>query len=294
MPASIWTSRCPRRSTSDRSWRHRTSSGRLDDRIATPTSTRRPVRQPWTTGRGRHIAELAARLAAIESGTRHRRHRRCAVHRRAVAADADGPARTAPARPARSSGPIGSSGTAGRRREPGGHPEDAPGDPAAVARAICLRLLTGAARPRAALATALRQRGIPDDVAAGCWTGSTEVGLIDDRAYAEAFVAAKHRDRALGVGGTAHRAATQGRRRRHRRRRGQHRRQRCRAGAGRGADRAPGRCGHGQWPGGGPSTAGGLARPAAGTRPRSPPRWSTRHWPPTERNRMTAGPDSGP
>ena len=26
-----------------------------------------------------------------------------------------------------------------------------------------------------------------------------EVGLIDDRAYAEAFVAAKHRDRALGA-----------------------------------------------------------------------------------------------
>ena len=96
--------------------------------------------------------------------------------------------------------------------EPGGHPEDAPGDPAAVAKSICLRLLTGAARPRAALATALRQRGIPDDVAAGVLDRLIEVGLIDDRAYAEAFVAAKHRDRALGVVGIANGAPTQGRR----------------------------------------------------------------------------------
>jgi regulatory protein len=60
-------------------------------------------------------------------------------------------------------------------------------------------LLTAAARPRAALATALRQRGIPDQVAATVLDRFVEVGLIDDRAYAEAFVTAKHRDRALGV-----------------------------------------------------------------------------------------------
>jgi regulatory protein len=47
--------------------------------------------------------------------------------------------------------------------------------------------------------TALRQRGIPDDVAGTVLDRFVEVGLIDDRAYAEAFVAAKHRDRALGV-----------------------------------------------------------------------------------------------
>lgn len=99
--------------------------------------------------------------------------------------------------------PIGSSGSAGvtdrRRTAPGGHPEDPPGDPEAVAKAICLRLLTGAARPRAALATALRQRGIPDEVAGVVLDRFVEVGLIDDEAYAAAFVAAKHRDRALGV-----------------------------------------------------------------------------------------------
>jgi regulatory protein len=68
-----------------------------------------------------------------------------------------------------------------------------------VAKDICLRLLTAAARPRAALAATLRQRGIPDDVAATVLDRLVEVGLIDDDAYAKAFVATKHRDRALGV-----------------------------------------------------------------------------------------------
>lgn len=101
---------------------------------------------------------------------------------------------------------IGASGTVGptrpdrrKGREPAGHPEDDLGDPEAVARAICLRLLTGAARPRAGLAAALRLRGIPDDVADRVLDRFTEVGLIDDKAYAEAFVAAKHRERALGA-----------------------------------------------------------------------------------------------
>jgi len=83
--------------------------------------------------------------------------------------------------------------------EPGGHPEDAPGDPEAVAKAICLRLLTVSAKPRAVLATALRQRGIPDDVAEAVLTRFVEVGLIDDEAFAHAFVATKHRERALGT-----------------------------------------------------------------------------------------------
>jgi len=81
----------------------------------------------------------------------------------------------------------------------GGHPEDPPGDPETVAKAICLRLLTVAARPRAALALALRKRGIPDDVAETVLDRFTEVGLIDDEAYAQAFVATKQRDRGLGA-----------------------------------------------------------------------------------------------
>jgi len=59
--------------------------------------------------------------------------------------------------------------------------------------------LTGAARPRAGLAAALRLRGIPEDVANRVLDRFAEVGLIDDQAYAAAFVAAKHRERALGA-----------------------------------------------------------------------------------------------
>lgn len=100
-----------------------------------------------------------------------------------------GPGGTAAAR--------GRSGSAGAPAAPG-HPEDDLGDPVAVAKAICLRLLTGAARSRADLAEALRRRGIDEDVAIAVLDRFTEVGLIDDEAYAHAFVRAKQRGRGLG------------------------------------------------------------------------------------------------
>ena len=151
---------------------------------------------PEDPARIERIAELAARLVAIESRDRGVGDRRSGP----VAGGSTATAASSGAPPGFGAVPIGASGSVGRRRvEPGGHPEDAPGDPEAFAKAICLRLLTAAARPRAALATALRQRGIPDQVAATVLDRFVEVGLIDDRAYAEAFVTAKHRDRALGV-----------------------------------------------------------------------------------------------
>jgi regulatory protein len=78
-----------------------------------------------------------------------------------------------------------------------GHPEDAPGDPESVARAICLRLLTLQPRTRAELATALARRGVPDDAAATVLSRFTEVGLIDDRAFAAAWVDSRHAGRGL-------------------------------------------------------------------------------------------------
>lgn len=71
-------------------------------------------------------------------------------------------------------------------------------DPEGFARAICLRLLTGAPRTRAELATALRRRGAPDDVAAPVLDRLTEVGLIDDAAYARAWVSSRQAGRGLG------------------------------------------------------------------------------------------------
>jgi len=75
---------------------------------------------------------------------------------------------------------------------------DLTSDQSAKARAICLRLLAVAPRPRAGLLQALHRKEIPDQIAAAVLDRLTEVGLIDDVAYANSFVRVKHRDRALG------------------------------------------------------------------------------------------------
>lgn len=78
-----------------------------------------------------------------------------------------------------------------------------PDDPASAedlqgrAREICLRLLTLAPRTRAQLADALRRRGIPGDVAEGVLGRFTDVGLIDDAAFAKAWVESRHYSRGL-------------------------------------------------------------------------------------------------
>lgn len=71
-------------------------------------------------------------------------------------------------------------------------------DPEAKARGICLRLLTSAPRTRAQLAQALQRRGIDDDVAESVLGRFGEVGLIDDAAFADAWVDSRHAGRGLG------------------------------------------------------------------------------------------------
>ena len=66
-----------------------------------------------------------------------------------------------------------------RRQQRRGEP-----DPHDVARQIVLRQLTMAPRSRAQLEDKLRQRDCPDDVAAAVLDRLTEVGLVDDEAYA--------------------------------------------------------------------------------------------------------------
>lgn len=78
-----------------------------------------------------------------------------------------------------------------------------PADPASAARTICLRLLTARPRTRAELAKALQQRGIPDDCAEEVLTRFDEVGLIDDRAFAAAWVSSRHSGRGLARGALA-------------------------------------------------------------------------------------------
>src|SRR5271165_1842528 len=53
-------------------------------------------------------------------------------------------------------------------------------DPEAVARQICLRMLSAAPRTQAQLATALRRRGVPEEAAAAVLARFAEVKLIDD------------------------------------------------------------------------------------------------------------------
>jgi len=73
----------------------------------------------------------------------------------------------------------------------------APADPTEVAREICLRLLAVRPRTRAELATALRRRRIAEDVAAEVLDRYDEVGLIDDAAFARAWVTSRHHGRGL-------------------------------------------------------------------------------------------------
>ncbi len=84
-----------------------------------------------------------------------------------------------------------------RKQDSGSPSESEVGDPEAQARQICLRLLTAAPRTRAQLAQALRRRGIPAETAEAVLGRFTDVGLIDDAAFARAWVESRHYSRGL-------------------------------------------------------------------------------------------------
>jgi regulatory protein len=69
--------------------------------------------------------------------------------------------------------------------------------PEAVARQICLRMLTAAPRTRAQLAAALRRRGVPEDAAEAVLSRFADVKLIDDTMFANAWVESRHHGRGL-------------------------------------------------------------------------------------------------
>ena len=72
-----------------------------------------------------------------------------------------------------------------------------PADPERRARELCLRLLTGRPRTRTELADALRRHGIPEEAAAAVLGRFADVGLIDDAAFARAWVESRHHNRGL-------------------------------------------------------------------------------------------------
>ncbi|MEU0414212.1 recombination regulator RecX [Streptomyces griseorubiginosus] len=124
-------------------------------------------------------------------------------------------------------GARGTGGPRGRRQrrrgfgespgEDGGGPSSSraekgepPADPVERARAICLRLLTGTPRTRKQLADALRKREIPDEAAEEVLSRFEEVGLINDSAFADAWVESRHHGRGLARRALAQELRTKG------------------------------------------------------------------------------------
>ncbi|WP_328301146.1 recombination regulator RecX [Streptomyces sp. NBC_00435] len=85
-----------------------------------------------------------------------------------------------------------------------------PQSPEEQARAICLRLLTGMPRTRRQLADALAKRDIPEEVSEQVLSRFEEVGLIDDAAFAGAWVESRHRGRGLARRALAQELRTKG------------------------------------------------------------------------------------
>jgi regulatory protein len=83
-----------------------------------------------------------------------------------------------------------------------GPPDDAvalgpDADPESVARKILLDQLTGRARTRHELAAKLAAKGVPDEIAGRLLDRFTEVGLIDDTAFARLWVESRQSGKGL-------------------------------------------------------------------------------------------------
>jgi regulatory protein len=110
-----------------------------------------------------------------------------------------GSARSA-ARGPSSGSTAGTGGLAGASQAAGvgNDPESGPdADPEAIARQICLRMLTAAPRTQAQLAAALLRRGVPEEAATAVLARFAEVKLIDDAMFARAWVESRHYGRGL-------------------------------------------------------------------------------------------------
>lgn len=66
-----------------------------------------------------------------------------------------------------------------------------------MAREICLRQLAVRPRTRAELATAMARKGIAEEIAEQVLDRYDEVGIIDDAAFARAWVSSRHQGRGL-------------------------------------------------------------------------------------------------
>lgn len=91
----------------------------------------------------------------------------------------------------------------GSRRRPPAEPDTTerdlgpPADPEAVARTIVLTRLTDRARSRRELADALAGKGVPPETAEAVLDRFEAVGLVDDAAFADAWVESRQSTRGL-------------------------------------------------------------------------------------------------
>ena len=103
-----------------------------------------------------------------------------------------------------------------RRKPVPGDPEqdlrsrDGEPEPHDVARQIVLRQLAMAPRTRKQLRDKLRQRACPDDVAEAVLDRMTEVGLVDDKAYAGMLIRSQQASRGLARRALARELRTKG------------------------------------------------------------------------------------
>jgi regulatory protein len=77
-------------------------------------------------------------------------------------------------------------------------------DPEAVARKILLDALTGQARSRRELADKLAKKDVPADLASALLDRFEEVGLVDDEAFARAWIASRQPGKGLARRALAH------------------------------------------------------------------------------------------
>ncbi|WP_045741510.1 regulatory protein RecX [Actinoplanes rectilineatus] len=108
----------------------------------------------------------------------------------------DQDSRDADARPGRNS--RGADARPDRNSRGADAPRPEPRDESEVAREICLRQLAVRPRTRAELAKALTRKEISDEVIAEVLDRYDEVGIIDDAAFARAWVSSRHHGRGLG------------------------------------------------------------------------------------------------
>ena len=71
-------------------------------------------------------------------------------------------------------------------------------DPEARARGLLLDSLSRSARTRGQLSEMLERKGVSEEVAEAALDRFTELGLVDDAAYAEAFTRSRHEHKGLG------------------------------------------------------------------------------------------------